>query len=88
MQCQCMYRPCKLFFQCFVDEAVAGNQHFAVECLRHGNDLEMGFGTGWHIVHMALIDDFQVLWVQGVIQLVDNIVFYTHMAHAAVDRFS
>jgi len=70
----------KLPLQCLVNQAVAGYRHLVLEVIADDDDLEMRFGAIRYIMHVALIDNFEVLGRQGLLELAGNGLLHVHDA--------
>jgi hypothetical protein len=51
--------------ECTIDQSVACHQALAVERVADQQHLEMGLGTGWDRMLMALVDDLEMQWLEG-----------------------
>ena len=73
-----MNRSFQFLGQGSVDQSMSGNQHQTIKIIGYGNYLEMRLGAGGDIMHMAFINDLQMLWLESVLQLGNDIGFNGH----------
>ena len=83
----------ELLAQTLIDHPVASNQLGVTELLTDDHHLEMSLGPPGHIVHVGLVDDFQVLRAELGGQFpVDRLRYRTglilsgHFTQASVDN--
>lgn len=78
MQSKRMDTMLKLLLQRLVDQAVACHGHLVLEVVADDDNLEMRLGAFRNIMHVALIDNFEVLWRQGLFEFAGNSLLHVH----------
>lgn len=74
-----MYRAFKLCLENLIHRAMALYQTLLIKCFRNHYHLEMCFRATWNIVHVTLVDNFQVsrLWEDD--KMKPNMIIQTEM---------
>ena len=84
MHCKRMYAVGQFVGQQLVYHAVTGQQAFALKCTADGDDLEVGFGSFGHIMHMAFVEYIEMQRRQAVHQFLFDSRLSGHEFIAAV----
>src|SRR5690606_14187961 len=78
MQRQSMHRARQFISQNLVDRLMTPHFDLALKIRRHQRYLEMGFRSGWHRMHMALVFHRNQTGIKAFGQLLFNAFLYFH----------